>query len=53
MSVRLAIDLQGLSFAYPNGAPVLRDLDWQLPEGAFALLDGATGSGKSTLLRLL
>ncbi len=27
--------------------------NWELPRGAFALLEGATGSGKSTLLRCL
>lgn len=56
MSDRLAIDIAGLTFAYPgepDSAPVLHDLRWQVPEGAFALLCGSTGSGKSTLLRLL
>lgn len=49
-----AIELRGLSFAYPGAAaPVLEGLDWFVPQGAFALLVGGTGSGKSTLLSLL
>ena len=49
-----AIEVQGLSFAYPGvKAPVLEGLDWRVSQGAFALLVGGTGSGKSTLLSLL
>ena len=49
-----AIEVRGLSFAYPGAAePVLEELDWVVPQGAFALLVGGTGSGKSTLLSLL
>lgn len=50
----LAIEVRGLSFAYPGAeAPVLEGLGWVVPQGAFALLVGGTGSGKSTLLSLL
>lgn len=50
----LAIEVRGLSFAYPRtDAAVLEGLDWSVPQGAFALLVGGTGSGKSTLLSLL
>ena len=49
-----AIEVRGLSFTYPGAeAPVLDELDWSVPQGAFALLVGGTGSGKSTLLSLL
>lgn len=49
-----AIEVRGLSFAYPGAeAPVFEELDWRVPQGAFALLVGGTGSGKSTLLSLL
>ena len=49
-----AIEVRGLSFAYPGAAAsVLEGLDWVVPQGAFALLVGGTGSGKSTLLSLL
>lgn len=48
-----ALEVCGLSFAYPGGAaPVLDHVSLVVPDGAFALLTGATGSGKSTLLRL-
>lgn len=49
-----AIEVRGLSFAYPGAEPpVLEGLDWRVSQGAFALLVGGTGSGKSTLLSLL
>lgn len=49
-----AIEVRGLSFTYPGAeAPVLDELNWSVPQGAFALLVGGTGSGKSTLLSLL
>lgn len=45
--------LKDLSFTYPDGKNVLKDVSFSLREGEFALLCGSTGSGKSTLLRLL
>ena len=49
-----AIEVRGLRFAYPGAeVPVFEELDWRVPQGAFALLVGGTGSGKSTLLSLL
>lgn len=49
-----AVAIEGLTFSYPQaGSPVLRDLNWEVPRGAFAILVGSTGSGKSTLLSLL
>lgn len=48
-----ALSFDHVGFAYATGgAPVLLDVCLEVPEGAFALLTGATGSGKSTLLRL-
>lgn len=47
----LALEAAGFSFAYPGCEPVLRDVDWSVPAGAFMLLVGATGCGKTTLLR--
>ncbi len=48
------ITLRGLTYTYPGAArPVLRDVDLDVPAGAFALVVGASGSGKSTLLRAL
>ena len=49
-----AIEVRDLRFVYPGAeVPVLEELDWRVPQGAFALLVGGTGSGKSTLLSLL
>ena len=48
-----ALEVRDLTFTYPAGAaPVLDRASLVVPNGAFALLTGATGSGKSTLLRL-
>lgn len=48
-----ALEFRDVTFAYAGAAePVLRHVSLSVPEGAFALLTGATGSGKSTLLRL-
>lgn len=47
------IAVQGLSFGYASGSPVLRDLDAQFEAGTTTALVGRSGSGKSTLLYLL
>ena len=48
-----ALEVRDLTFTYPGGvASVLDRASLVVPDGAFALLTGATGSGKSTLLRL-
>jgi len=47
------IAIEGLSFAYLPGRPVLHDIDLQLAPGSFHGIVGHTGSGKSTLLALL
>lgn len=45
--------LEGVHFAYPDGAPVLRGLDLAFPAGTTTGVVGATGAGKSTLVKLL
>jgi ABC-type bacteriocin/lantibiotic exporter with double-glycine peptidase domain len=44
----------GLSFTYPEREqPVLRDFDFSVPAGAFAVIRGPSGCGKTTLLHLI
>lgn len=47
-----AICAKNLSFSYDRD-PVLRDAEFTLPKGAFAVITGPSGIGKSTLLKLL
>ncbi|MDZ5622981.1 ABC-F family ATP-binding cassette domain-containing protein [Nocardioides sp. HM23] len=46
------ITLSSVAFAWPDGTPVLRELDLHVGAGRSGLV-GANGSGKSTLLRLI
>ena len=49
-----ALEFDDVAFRYPDGEkPVLSQASFEVPEGAFALLVGATGSGKSTLMNML
>ena len=45
--------LDGVTFAYPGGRPVLLDFSWEIPEGESWAVIGPSGCGKSTLLYLL
>jgi putative ABC transport system ATP-binding protein len=47
------IRFEAVSFAYPDGPPVLRDVDLTLPAQARVAIVGETGSGKTTLAKLL
>ena len=52
-SLEESIKLQSVSFAYPGGDTILKDLDWEFKRGKSYAIVGASGSGKSTLLKLL
>jgi sn-glycerol 3-phosphate transport system ATP-binding protein/multiple sugar transport system ATP-binding protein len=49
-SIRCAV--RGVKKAF-GGNPILKGVDVEIPEGAFAVLVGPSGCGKSTLLRLV
>jgi ATP-binding cassette subfamily B protein len=51
--VRGEIALDGVSFAYDRGAPVLEDAMLRVPAGESLAIVGASGSGKSTIADLL
>jgi NitT/TauT family transport system ATP-binding protein len=44
--------INNVSFTYPGWPPVVRAIDWSIPEGEFHCLVGRSGCGKTTLLKL-
>lgn len=47
------VELQGVSFAYPGGEPVLERVDFRAGPGEVVALTGASGEGKTTMIRLM
>jgi ATP-binding cassette, subfamily B, bacterial len=47
------VELRDVTFAYGEGAPVVRGVSLEFPAGEHAALVGETGAGKSTLAKLL
>jgi ATP-binding cassette, subfamily B, bacterial len=47
------VEVDGVSFAYPAGPLVLRDVSLRIPAGSRLALVGPTGAGKSTLAKLV
>jgi zinc transport system ATP-binding protein len=50
--VPLAVELEGVGFAYQGGPPVLHEIDLAIEQGEFVAVAGPNGSGKTTLLRI-
>ena len=50
-----SISLNSLTFRYPGAgnAPVLKDIDLNIPQGKTTAIVGMSGSGKTTILKLL
>lgn len=49
----IRVAFEGVTFAYVEGEPVLRDVSFELAPGKTLGLLGRTGSGKTTITRLL
>lgn len=47
------IELRNVSFTYPNGRKVLKDISFIIEPGESVALVGVNGAGKSTLIKLL
>lgn len=48
-----AVELDGVSFAYSDGQPVLEDVSFTVRRGTVTALVGPSGAGKSTVLALV
>ncbi len=47
------LDVSRVSYALPDGTPLLDEVSFRVPAGGVVALVGANGAGKSTLLRLI
>ena len=52
LSAATDLSFQNVTFAYPDGTPVLRDASFELPAGRMLAIQGPSGAGKSTILQL-
>src|SRR3954466_5970748 len=53
LSERSLVELDGVTFAYHGGGPVLDDVSLRIGERQFIGVVGPSGSGKTTLLRTI
>ena len=51
--IEKSVEFENVSFAYPDGRPVLNDVSLSLPLGELVAIVGPTGAGKTTLAYLL
>ncbi len=47
------LDVSGVSFALPDGRPLLADVTFRVGQGSVTALIGPNGTGKTTLLRII
>ncbi|PWH13442.1 MAG: ABC transporter ATP-binding protein [Ardenticatenia bacterium] len=50
---RTVIQVEAITFAYPNGTCIFEDFSWQVARGEAWAVVGPSGCGKTTLLHLL
>ncbi len=48
----MSLVFEAVDFSYADGAPAVRDVTLEIPDGSFFGIVGQTGSGKSTLAQL-
>src|SRR5262245_1809939 len=49
-----SVSVRGVSKTYPGGDhPAVRDISFDVPDGAFVVIVGPSGCGKTTLLRMI
>ncbi|MCM1367863.1 MAG: ABC transporter ATP-binding protein/permease [Roseburia sp.] len=53
MALNGDVALDGMSFSYVEGKPILRDLNLEAERGTMVAIVGRTGCGKTTLINLL
>ena len=51
--IEKSVEFENVSFAYPDGRPVLNDVSLSLPFGELVAIVGPTGAGKTTIAYLL
>ena len=47
-----AVELEGVTFSYVRGVPILRDVSLKIERGELLFVIGPNGGGKSTLLKI-
>lgn len=52
-SIEGEVEFKNLTFAYPDGHPVLKNINLKIERGTTVAIVGGTGSGKSTLVNLI
>ncbi|WP_169787948.1 ABC transporter ATP-binding protein [Alicyclobacillus ferrooxydans] len=50
---KMEVEIDHVSFTYPQGIRALHDISFSVPAGSTAALVGANGAGKSTVFKLL
>ena len=48
-----SIAFQNVNFAYNQGEPILRNINFEIDSSQFVAIVGPSGSGKSTILNLI